>query len=149
MEPRDFQEVTMDAITRRDAGLTTTPKAMRDTGDENAEQTFEEVQTEFSNPMVHPDKAQAQLMYLDARFQLMQRAQQAGAPAPQPTTPATVAQAVGQARGAGQGGQAAAPPGMEGALPPTQPGAPGNAGQPAAPGAGGPPPPTWSSRPGR
>jgi hypothetical protein len=148
MEPRDFQEVTMDAITRRDAGLTTTIKAMRDTGDENAEETAEEVAVEFRDPAIHPDKAQAQILYLDARLQLMERAmamqaqqQQGAGGMPSPLTPATVNQAVGQARAGGAEAQAAAPPGAEGALPPTQPGAPGNAGQPVPPQGGGGPPP--------
>jgi hypothetical protein len=145
MEPRDYQEVTMDAITRRDAGLTTSKKAMRDTGDENAEQTYEEVGVEFSDPIRHPDKAQAQLMYLQARLQLMQQAQAAGAQPPQQTTPASVAQTVGQAPPQGAGGQPAAPPGMEGSLPPTQPGAAGNAGQPGGAAPGGPPPTELSS----
>jgi hypothetical protein len=137
MEPRDFQEVTMDAITRRDAGLTTTLMAMRDTGEENAEERLEEVEAEFRNPAIHPDRAQSQLLYLDARLQLLERAQasQQQGTAPSPLSPATVQQAVGAAQ---QGGApAAAPPGAEGALPPTQAGAPGNAGAPVA---AGPPP---------
>jgi hypothetical protein len=136
MEPRDFQEVTMDAITRRDAGMTTTVKAMRDTGDENAEQTKEEVMVEFQDPIMHPDKAQALIMYQDAKLQMLERAKAMGAQeqgaAPAAASPATVAQSVGQAR-AGQGGPpTAAPPGVEGALPPTAPGAAANAGQPSS-----------------
>jgi hypothetical protein len=43
MEPRDFQEVTADAITKRDAGLQTSIDAMRETGNEAAEDTQEQV----------------------------------------------------------------------------------------------------------
>ncbi len=141
MEPRDFQEVTMDAITRRDAGLTTTVMAMRDTGEENAEERLEEIRQEFRDPTIHPDRAQAQLLYRDAEMQLLERMAAMGGQMPQPHNPATVQQAVGQARAAGAAPPAAAPAGAEAALPPTQPGAPGNAGQPVPPqGAGAPPP---------
>lgn len=135
MEPRDFQEVTMDAITRRDAGLTTTIAAMRETGEENPEERLEEVKVEFRDPAIHPERAQAQVLYEDAILQTQERkaaAQQQGALV-QPNSPATVAQAVGQARQGAQGAPAQAPAGAEGALPPTAPGAPGNAGQPAPP----------------
>lgn len=98
MEPRDFQEVTMDAITRRDAGLTTTVKAMRDTGDEDSEETFEEVMAENSNIFIHPDKVQAFLLAQRAQLDNMAMAQQMGQAAPQTTSPGNVAQTVGQAR---------------------------------------------------
>jgi hypothetical protein len=139
MEPRDFQEVTMDAITRRDAGLTTTKMAMRDTGEENAEERIEEVKQEFSDPTLHADRAQAQLLYRDAELQLLERARAMGGQMPEQHNPATVQQAVGQAAAGPAAAPAAAPPGAEGALPPTAPGADGNAGQPGAP-PGGPPP---------
>lgn len=137
MEPRDFQEVTMDAITRRDAGLTTTVKAMRDTGDEQAEDTWEEVLAEFQNMLAHPDKAQALLLAQRAMLDNQAFAAQlqgAGQAQQGPVNPATVAQAVGQARegavaaGPGAGPAAAAPggpPGVEGASPGAQPSAPG------------------------
>lgn len=130
MEPRDFQEVTMDAITRRDAGLTTTVKAMRDTGDEDAEETFEEVMAENNNIFIHPDKVQAFLLAQRAQLDNMAMAQQMGQQAPAQTSPATVAQTVGQAREAAGTQPAVAPAGAEGgALPPTAAGAAGNAGQ--------------------
>lgn len=140
MEPRDFQEVTMDAITRRDAGLTTTVKAMRDTGDEQAEDTWEEVLAEFQNVMAHPDKVQAFLLAQRAMLDNQAYAQQVGGMGAgqmggdQATVnAATVAQGVGQARAAEA--QAATAPS---AAPPTggPPGA-GEASPGAAPGAPG------------
>ena len=130
MEPRDFTEVTMNEITKRDAGLTTTVKAMRATGDEAAEETMEEVEAEFNDINKHPDKVNAKLIAQRAELENIQMAQalqqQAQAPAAPPAgAPPEAAIAAGP--------QAAAPPGMEGPLPPTQAGAPGNAGAPAAP----------------
>ena len=130
MEPRDFQEVTMNEITKRDAGLTSTLKAIRATGDEAAEDTLEEVLAESLNIFLHPEKVQA--------FQLAQRTeldniaygQQLGQQVPQVVNPQTVAQSVGEARQAQSAVQAAqAPTGAPGQpLPPTLAGAPGNAG---------------------
>jgi len=131
MEPRDFQEVTMNAITKRDAGLSTTVQAMRETGDEDAESTWEEVQAEFGNINAHPDKVQARFLADRAQLDNIAFAQQLGQQVQGPTTPATVGQAVGAAREAQAAGPAAAPPGAEGGLPPTAPGAAGNAGQPS------------------
>lgn len=132
MEPRDFQEVTMDAITRRDAGMTTTVKAMRDIGDEQAEDTWEEVLSEFQNVMAHPDKVQAFLLaqraMLDNQAFAAQMGQQGQAPEG-PTNAATVAQAVGAAR------QASPPPGGAG-VPPAAPGAPPGVGPGGTPSPG-------------
>lgn len=134
MEPRDFQEVTMDAITRRDAKLTTTVRAMRDTGIEDAEDVIEEVMAEMGNPDLHPDAAQARALWQRAMLDNQAYAQQLGQQVQGPVTAGTVGQAVGQARAAQAAAPAAAPQGT-GALPPTAPGAQGNAGQPLAPGA--------------
>ncbi len=127
MEPRDFTEVTMNEITKRDAGLTSTVKAMRATGDDAAEETLEEVLAEFDDINLHPDKVNAKLIAQRAQLDNIAMAQQmqaqAAAPPPGPQAgPPQVA----------PGQQAAAPPGA-GPLPPTQAGAPGNAGAPAAP----------------
>lgn len=132
MEPRDFQEVTMDAITRRDAKLTTTVEAMRDTGVEDPAAMLEGVKAEIQDPYTHPDAAQAFALWQRAQLDNMAYAQQLGQQFNGPITPAGVNQAVGQARQAQAGAPAAAPPGAEGALPPTAPGAAGNAGQPGA-----------------
>lgn len=135
MEPRDFTEVTMNEITKRDAGFTTTVRGMREIGTDDAEEAWEEVQAEFADINAHPDKVNMRLIAMRAELDNMMMLQQmqgqsgGGAPAPggAPAGPAI-----------GPGPQAAAPPGMEGPLPPTQQGAPGNAGVPAAPPGGGP-----------
>lgn len=125
LEPRDYMEVTQDAITRRDAGLTTTIKAMRDTGDEAAEDTLEEILAEFQNIGLHPDKVNAFLLAKSAELDILARAAQLGQGAPQPQNLATVAQQMGQSNQAMQ--QAAAPPPAIGPAPPTQEGAVANA----------------------
>ena len=121
MEPRDFQEVTLNAINKRDAGLQSTIDAMRETGDEAAEDTFEEVRAEWMDPVFHADKVQAQEMLKNARLQNLMQAQQLGITIPGtegvPTNPATVAQATGAAA---QAAPAAGSPsaGPEGGPPP-------------------------------
>jgi hypothetical protein len=150
MEPRDFQEVTANAITKRDAGLQTTIQAMRETGEEAAEDMLEEVLAEYQDIFLHPDKRQAYLLAQNADLQnqllAIQLQNQGGGQGP--ASFATTAQAVGAGREAAvnaaqQGGALGT---GEGPLPPTMAGAPGNAGvqgptalseqTPTAPGAG-------------
>jgi ribosomal protein L12E/L44/L45/RPP1/RPP2 len=129
MEPRDFTEVTMNEITKRDAGLTSTVRAMRATGTEDAEDALQEVMMEFDDINIHPEKKNAKLIAQQAEMQNIQMAMQLqqGAAGPAPAGPAPGAPAGPPPP------QAAAPPGMEGQLPPTMPGAEGNAGAPTAP----------------
>jgi len=135
MEPRDFMEVTQDAINKRDAGLITTIMAMRLTGDEAAEETLQEVLAERMNVLLQPTFVQqfllAQRTQLDnaAYAQQVMGQQQQG----QPFNTGTVAQMMGQASQAQQAGMA--PPGgaQEGTLPATQANAPGNMGTTAPP----------------
>jgi len=133
MEPRDFLEVTQNEITKRDAGMTTTVKAMRAMGDEDAERTDEEVQAELLNIFRHPEKVQAFLLAQQAEMQNIQLAQQLGVETPQVVNTASVAQLAGQSNKARQ--QAATP--IPAATPGTQP--PTNVESPTAP--GGQPPP--------
>lgn len=132
MEPRDFMEVTTNEITKRDAGLTTTIKAIRATGEEQAEETFEEVQAEFLNINLHPEKVQAFLLAQQAELNNLIMAMQAGISAPGEINTGSVAQITGQARQALSSGpqQVAAEPGQ---LPPTQAANPANAGVVAGP----------------
>ena len=124
MEPRDFTEVTMDEITKRDAGLTTSVRAARAIGTEDAEDMMEEVRAENQDIDIHPDKVNARLLAERAALENEQfEAQLQQPPAPPP----------GAAPPQGpqpQPGQPASPEGYEGPLPPTQQGAPGNAGAP-------------------
>jgi len=138
MEPRDFQEVTINAITKRDAGLQDTISAIREIGDEAAEDTLEAVLAEALNIFMHPDKTQAFLLAQNAELQNQLLSQQiaAGGGAGGPQNLATVAQAVGQGAAALQAGQqAGAPPGVPPgvSVPPTQAGGP-VAGNAVAPG---------------
>lgn len=144
MEPRDFMEVTQNEITKRDAGFTTTLKGIRATGDEAAEDTWEEVQAEMLNIFAHPDKVQAFLLAQRAELDNIAYAAEVGVELDAgggmvggsgtgaAVNPATVAGAVGMARQAQSQAQAA-PPAAAGPAPATQPGAAGN----AAAGAGG------------
>lgn len=137
MEPRDFMEVTQNEITKRDAGLTSTLKAIRATGDEAAEDTLEEVLAEYLSIFMHPDKVQAFLLAQRAEMDNIAYAQQlgvnlqpgGGVQGGSPVNPATVANAVGMARDAASAGAAPAP--AAGPAPATAPGAPANAGGPA------------------
>lgn len=133
MEPRDFMEVTQDAITKRDAGLITTIMAMRATGDEAAEETLQEVLAERMDVRLQPTYVQQKLLadrtQLDNMAyaqQVLGQQQQGG----QPFNTATVSQAMGQAAAAQQSGMAQGQPqgAQEGTLPPTQANSPGNAG---------------------
>lgn len=129
MEPRDFTEVTMDAITRRDAGFTTTVRGIRDTGEEDAEEVYEEVQAEFADINAHPDKVNMRLIAEQAQLSNMQLAQQVMAQQQPPALPGGGPPPPGPTAPGEAPAQNAAPPGMEGPLPPTQAGGE-NAGAP-------------------
>ena len=146
MEPRDFMEVTQNEITKRDAGFTTTLKGIRATGDEAAEDTYEETLAEALNIFSHPDKVQAFLLAQRAELDNISYAQQLGVTiAPGggfggDVNPVSIASAVGLARqnqdqnqppAGGAPAPAGAAPG--GAAPP--PGAPAPAPGGAPPGA--------------
>lgn len=133
MEPRDFLEVTQNEITKRDAGMTTTVKAMRAMGDEDAEATDEEVMAELLNIFRHPEKVQAFLLAQQAELQNIQLASSLGVETPQVVNTASVAQLAGKSA---QARQAAATPiqgATPGTLPPTSTASPVNAGQAAPP----------------
>jgi hypothetical protein len=132
MEPRDFQEVTANAITKRDAGGQTTLQMMREMGDEAAEDTLEGVLAEYQSIFLHPEKRQAYLLAQNAELQNLQLAQQLGIGMPEgsPYSFSTVAQTTGAAN---QAAATAASAGGalgtgEAPMPPTQAGASGNPG---------------------
>jgi hypothetical protein len=145
MEPRDFMEVTQNEITKRDAGMTTTLKAMRAMGDEAAEDTYEETLAEALNIFEHPDKVQSFLLAQRAELDNIAYANQLGVELDSgggmvggqggaAVNPVTIAGAVGMARQAQS--QQAAPPTV-GPAPATQPGgANATAGPAPSPGAG-------------
>ena len=126
MEPRDFQEVTVNEITKRDAGGQSTLGMMRAWGDEQAEDTLEEYLAEALNPFLHPDKVTQFYLAERAKLDNIAYAQQLGQQVQGPVNTATVAQAAGAARQAGNSAPTPVmPPGTQ--IPPTQPGQQGNA----------------------
>ena len=148
MEPRDFMEVTQNEITKRDAGMTTTLKAIRAMGDEAAEDTYEETMAEALNIFEHPDKVQAFLLAQRAELDNIAYAAQlgveldsgggmvGGAGGGAAVNPVTVAGAVGMARQAQTEAASQGTPQAVGPAPATGAGAAGNAtGQPQQPGA--------------
>lgn len=129
MEPRDFLEVTQNEITKRDAGMTTTVKAMRAMGDEDAEATDEEVQAEMLNIFRHPDKVQAFLLAQNAELANIAQAKELGVETPRVVNTASVAQLAGQAQQARQNAATPVPATEQGTLPPTSSASPVNAGE--------------------
>ena len=130
MEPRDFQEVTVNEITKRDAGGQSTLGMMRNWGDEQAEDTLEEYLAEALNPLLHADKVTSFYMAQRAQLDNIAYAQQLGQKvggAEGTVNTQTVQQAVGAARDAQQAQPTPTyPPGTQ--MPPTQTGQAGNAG---------------------
>jgi hypothetical protein len=77
-EPRDFQEVTLDAINRYQAGFIDQIKGMELTGEESPDEMQERVRNDYMDPVMHPEKAQAYLLLERLKQQLAIEAQQAG-----------------------------------------------------------------------
>jgi hypothetical protein len=77
-EPRDFSEVSLDAINRMNAGILPLKKAMELTGDASPDQTLEEVRADNLDVILHPEKAQAYLLLEKAKQDMAIQAQQAG-----------------------------------------------------------------------
>jgi hypothetical protein len=126
-EPRDFLEVTTDALNRLNGGLITSVQAMEATGDASPDETDEAVRAEYMDAVRHPDKSQSYIMLerlqqqiaIEARnaglqqsAMLQQLAQSAPGGAPSAGTPDQQAGAARQARV--QAAQQAAPTGQPG-----------------------------------
>jgi hypothetical protein len=146
-EPRDFAEVTTDALNKLGAGLIDTIAAMEKTGERSPDEMIDRVRTEYMDAVLHPDKSQGYLLLTRLKNQIAIEAQQAGiaaeqaaqqlaqlratppAGAPGAGTPDQQVGAANQART--QAAQQAAPqlgPGQNQAGPATQAGAPANPG---------------------
>ncbi len=142
MEPRDFLEVTQNEITKRDAGLTTTLKAIRASGDDAAEDTHEETLAEALNIFQHPDKVQAFLLAQRAELDNIAYAQQLGVQLGPgggfggDVNPVTVAGAVGLGRQTQIASQSAPAGPAPSPAPGAAAGAPPPSGAPAAAGPG-------------
>jgi hypothetical protein len=77
-EPRDFTEVTLDAINRLNAGVIPLKKAMELTGDTSPDETLEDVRADYLDTVLHPEKAQAFMLLQRLKQQIELEAQQAG-----------------------------------------------------------------------
>ena len=77
-EPRDPNEVTLDAINRLQAGITDLQGAMELTGEQSPDQMLERVRADYMDAVLHPEKSQAYLLLQRLKQQLAIEAQQAG-----------------------------------------------------------------------
>jgi len=136
-EPRDFAEVSMDAITRYNAGLLDHKRAIEATGEVSPDEVIEDVRADYMDTIIHPEKAQSYLLLQKAKQDMELQAQQAGMqqaallqqmqgpPAGGPPTGPSTEQAAGAADQARtQAAQQAAPAGGQAGMPApaTQPG---------------------------
>lgn len=77
-EPRDFTEITMDAINRLNAGLIDRKGAIEATGEASPDQVIEDIRSDYLDTILYPDKAQAYLLLQKAKQDIAIQAQQAG-----------------------------------------------------------------------
>jgi hypothetical protein len=77
-EPRDFTEVTMDAINRMNAGILARKGAIEATGENSPDEVIEDIRSDFLDTILYPDKAQAYIMLQRAKQSMEIEAQQAG-----------------------------------------------------------------------
>jgi len=76
-EPRDFQEVALNAVNRLQAGLIDTAKAMEITGEASPDEMLERVRADYMDPVLHPEKSQSFLLLQRLRQQIEMEAIQA------------------------------------------------------------------------
>jgi Phage portal protein, SPP1 Gp6-like len=139
-EPRDFLEVTQDALNRLNGGLWDLKTAMENSGEDSPDERIEAVRADYMDAVLHPEKAQSQILLrrlvqqveIEAKNAGIQQAQalaslaQPAGGAPSAGTPDQQAGAATQART--QAAQQSAPPGQPGVpAPATQAGQAGNA----------------------
>lgn len=135
-EPRDFTEVTLDAINKLQAGIWDLATAMEAVGEKSPDERIERVRSDYLDPVLHPEKAQAYLLLQRLKQAMAIEAQQAGMAmaAAAAQVSGTAAPSVDEQQGQANQAQVQAaaerapvmPPGT--AAPATQAGAPGNAG---------------------
>jgi hypothetical protein len=77
-EPRDFTEIVMTAISKLNAGLTDTVGAMEETGEQSPDEMLERVRADYMDAVLHPEKAQSQLLLQRLENQIQIEASQAG-----------------------------------------------------------------------
>jgi hypothetical protein len=77
-EPRDFQEVALNAINKLRAGIIDTQQAMEDTGERSPDEMLERVRADYMDTVLHPEKGQSYLLLTRLKNQIAIEAQQAG-----------------------------------------------------------------------
>ncbi|MCU0250225.1 MAG: phage portal protein [Vicinamibacterales bacterium] len=77
-EPRDFLEVTTNAINKLNAGLTDLSGAMEEVGEQSPDERIEKVRADYMDMVLHPEKGQSYLLLRRLRNQIEIEAQQAG-----------------------------------------------------------------------
>ncbi len=100
-EPRDFTEIVMTAINKLNAGGIDLAGAMEEWGEQSPDEMLERVRTDYMDAVLHPEKAQSQLLLQRLSNQISIEAQQAGI---QQATAMAQLQAMGQ-QGAANPGQ--------------------------------------------
>ena len=76
-EPRDFMEVASVAINKKNAGLSDTVAAMEEIGEKSPDEMLERVRADYTDVVLHPEKAQTyQLLAFQEQQMQMQAAQQ-------------------------------------------------------------------------
>jgi hypothetical protein len=139
-EPRDFLEVTTDALNRLNGGLFDLKRAMEATGDTSPDETIEAVRADYMDAVLHPEKAQSYILLQRLQQQIQIEAAQAGiqqsamlqqlaqsAPSGAPSAGSPDQQAGAAAQARTQATQQAAPTPQPGQpAPATQAGAAGN-----------------------
>ncbi len=100
-EPRDFSEVTTDALNKLGAGLLDTAAAMEKTGERSPDEMLDRVRAEYMDAVLHPEKSQSFLLLQRLKNQIAIEAQQAGFQAQ--AAQAQLAQLAGSAPGGAPG----------------------------------------------
>jgi len=77
-EPRDFSEVTLDAINRYNAGILDHKRTIEATGMTSPDEVIEDVRADYLDTILHPEKAQSYLLLEKAKQDIAIQAQQAG-----------------------------------------------------------------------
>jgi hypothetical protein len=77
-EPRDFSEVSLEAINRYNVGAIDLQKLMELTGEQSPDEMLERVRAEYMDMVLHPDKGQAFLLLTRLKNQIAIEVQQAG-----------------------------------------------------------------------
>lgn len=82
-EPRDFSEVTLDAVNKLNAGIYDIVTAMEKTGERSPDEMLDKVRADYMDPVLHPEKSQSYLLLTRLKNQIAIEAQQAGIQAAQ------------------------------------------------------------------